>query len=369
MPDAAMTTVAMGCSSAWWCAGAAGVFVVAAWLHLRFWTRRLTRSVSYDETLRIATPDGSAFELRRLRGAAGSLPPVVIVHGIAMNHRNLDPDADLSLARDLHAAGRDVWLLTLRCGRQDLSWRERRACRFEALARYDVPGAVATVLARTGAQQVDYVGFSMGGILLYAALGRSLPRAQVRRAVTIGSPAQIARLISGVGWLRHLPQRWMPGLPLRTLSRMTAFASEWLETFIHRPLLQLANATPGYVRHTAVDAVMSVPGPLVHDLIRWGWGDGAIRLDDGKDILQALQHVDVPVRFFAGAADGLAGPRAVARAYAAWGAATTVDKQLILLGKQAGHGADYGHGDLAIGVRARADVFAPVCAFLAEPSP
>ena len=49
------------------------------------------------------------------------------------------------------------------------------------MAEHDLPTAVAAILERTDAPQVDYVGFSMGGMLLYASLGHTLPAAQVRR--------------------------------------------------------------------------------------------------------------------------------------------------------------------------------------------
>ena len=76
----------------------------------------------------IATADGSAIELRRVpvpEGVERAGPPALLVHGLALNHRNHDMLEDLSLARYMAKRGRDVWLLTLRSGRADLGWRER----------------------------------------------------------------------------------------------------------------------------------------------------------------------------------------------------------------------------------------------------
>src|SRR5687768_11595496 len=109
----------------WWLIAAIGALALGAciaWAHHAYWTRRLRVVTDYAELHRLATEDGSAIELRRLRSNAESeLPPVVLVHGLATSHRNHDVDPDFSLARYLEAQGRDVWLVTLRSGREDLA--------------------------------------------------------------------------------------------------------------------------------------------------------------------------------------------------------------------------------------------------------
>lgn len=106
---------------------AATVLAVALWAHALFWRRRIAIALPYAETHRIATADKSAIELRRItQPVAQVLPPVLLVHGIAINHRNMDTHPDYSLARALAKTGRDVWLLTLRSGRSDLSAAERK---------------------------------------------------------------------------------------------------------------------------------------------------------------------------------------------------------------------------------------------------
>jgi pimeloyl-ACP methyl ester carboxylesterase len=347
--------------------GVALVLWLATWAHLRFWVARLTRPLAYDGQWRIATPDGSAFELRRLQPPhPTTLPPVLLVHGIAINHRNLDPQDDQSLARTLRDLGRDVWLLTLRSGRDDLSWHERHHCSFAALAQQDVPLAVDEVRRRSGASQVDYIGFSMGGMLLYASLGRSLSASWLRRAVIMGSPGRVGRVVPGVGWLRHLPPMWLPGLPLRPLSHLVAFASEWFGTPIHSLIMNLRNARAGSVRLAAVDAVQSIPGPLLHDMLRWAYRDGVVRLDDGLDVLDGLAAVDVPVLFVAATVDRLGPSAALRKAWQAWGRERpAVRKAWLLVGREGGHASDYGHVDLILGPHSPRDVFAPVCQFLA----
>ncbi len=352
-----------------WGAGALALLVVAGWAHLRFWTARLTLPMTYALEERIATPDGSAFELRRIptdpaATPASGLPPVLLVHGVAINHRNLDTHPDWSLARHLSRQGREVWLLTLRTGLPDLSRTQRRRSDFLSMVRHDVPLAIGQVLERTGASQLDYVGFSMGGMLMYASIGRTVPQNSVRRVAFIGSPG-LGKRLSLVGLDRLLPPSWIPAIPLRFVTRMLAFAAGWSRR--DSLAVNLANAAPGLARLSAVDAIRDIPAPVAADFVRWSRAGGPIDVG-GQPLFDGLQNVEVPALFVAGAGDQLAPPSSVGAAADAWGRADGTEKRLLVLGVQHGHTADYGHGDLAIGLHAPAEVYAPIAAFLAKPT-
>lgn len=357
----------MACAcSLWWALGGLVAAWVLAWAHLVYWRKRLARPVAYDETHRIATADGCAFELRRLRPSApDGGPPVLMCHGIAINHRNVDPDEHLSLARALRLAGKDVWLLTLRSGRSDLSRAERRRTTFAAMVAHDVPQAVQEVRRRADSAQIDYIGFSMGGMLWYAALDDTVPQLQVRRTVLLGSPGRVGQILPFAGVFKGLQPTWMAGLPLRLGGQLVAFAAEWFETWIHRLTMNLRNCTPGYVRHVSMEGVQDVPGPLLHDLIRWAYTDRVPRLADGRDILAKLGNVDVPVLMVAGTRDKLCPVDHLRFAFERWGCNKPhTPKRLLLVGKAHGHVDDYGHTDLMIGRNAAQEVFAPVVQFL-----
>lgn len=338
-------------------------------LHYTFWMRRLRAPLPYDLLETLTLPDGVRCQLRRLGPAARtSTPPALLVHGIAINHRNLDISAQTSLARTLRDKGHDVWLLTLRSGLPDSRAFERRRTTFSAMVEHDLPVAVAEVCRRTGAAQVDYIGFSMGGMLLYAALGRSVPLAAIRKVAIIGSPGRVRIPIPLLSKLRGLPMWIAPPFPFRVPGRMVAFASEWLHTPIHRIPYNPANVAPGITRTALVNAICDVPAALNRELGRWAMGDGQIRVG-GQRALDALAQVRTPVRFFAGVGDRLAPPNSVQAACDAWGSDHGgVDKALSVVGLAHGHAADYGHGDLALGAHAEADVFLPIADFLAASS-
>jgi pimeloyl-ACP methyl ester carboxylesterase len=290
---------------------------------------------------------------------------VLLVHGIGANHRNLDAEPERSLARLLHESGRDVWLLTLRSGRSDRRLLEHRKVRFRSMVDHDLPLAVEEILARTKATSIDFVGFSMGGMLLYAAFTRQLAEAKIRRVAIIGSPGLIWPPIR---WLRHAPVAVgliIPHLPLRFLSRMFAFVAEHLRTPLHRVIYNPTNVAPGSVACAMVNMIADVPRAHVGDFTTWALTSGELVIV-GERVLDRLADIRTPALFIAGGGDKLAPPHAVEAAFEAWGHATDVEKEIIVLSREAGARADYGHGDLAMGRHVVEDVFEPIVRFLAR---
>ncbi|MEY3015687.1 MAG: hypothetical protein RIT45_4422 [Pseudomonadota bacterium] len=350
---------------------------LAIWAHVRFWRRRLHVPLDYDETHRLDTPDRSAIELRRLRPSGGTaeteaFAPVLIIHGLAINERNCDVHPERSLARHLAAAGRDVWLVTLRSGRSDHAPGERARVRFEAMAEHDVPLAVQTIRARTGAAAVDLCGFSMGGMLLYATLGRSIPRDAIGRVVIFGSPARLGVPVWPLSKVRGLPDWLAPMMPYSLLCTLYAPFVDWFATPFHRVAYNPDGVRRGLTGPLMVDGMRDVPRALHREFAGWAMSDGELRVR-GERVIDGLRDLDVPVCFFAGADDRLAPPRSLKPAFAAWGEARVargevVEKHFVTLGRAFGHGHDYGHGDMMYAERCPAEVFEPARRFLdAEP--
>jgi polyhydroxyalkanoate synthase len=334
-------------------------------LHYRHWVRRLSVEMEYVLTERIATPDGAVIELRRLPFGETKGPPVLCVHGIGIDHRNNDAVPAASLARFLAEQGRDVWLLTLRSGMEQSTWKQRRLMRFDAMARHDLPLAVAEIRKRTSAREIDYVGFSMGGMLLYGALGDTIPEEAIRRVVILGSPGKLVSPFRLVSFFARAPRLVVPRLPLRIPSRMVAFVADSVRTPIHHLVFNPKNVDRGIAPSTLM-TIRDIPAELMADFASF-LADGGRVCFDGEDVLVRIRKHRMPALFFAGGADYLAPIAAVSAAFEAWGAdVLPVDKRLVLL-DVANAGMDYGHGDLAIGRQARQHLFEPVLAFLEGP--
>ena len=349
-------------SVVWATVGFLGI-LIASVAHYRFWVRRLTLPMRYARFDRLETEDGSAIEMRRLPPPSNpESPPVLLVHGVAANHRNLDAEPERSLARVLSEAGRDVWLVTLRSGRADAGSREPPAT-LVAMARYDLPLAVEHILQTTYAKQIDFVGFSMGGVVLCGALADSLTEVSIRRAVVLGSPGVIHPPHRALGLISRLVRALVPAFPLRFAARMSAFAADILVTPVHRWVCNPANIAPGSAGRAMVNLIEDVKMAQIRDFADW-IAAGTVQLE-GTNVLDRIGDVAIPVLFLAGSADRLAPPSAVQRLHDAWGSRTRVEKQLVVVGE--GHGAvtDYGHGDLVVGRHVVNDVFVPIRDYLA----
>lgn len=138
------------------------------WGWLRVWAREvaaIAHLVAWHVTLpaahRVRTP-------ARVQGA-----PVLCVHGYGQDASNFH-----GLRRMLHARGRPTAAVTLAVGPAEF------AAYVRALDR-----ALRRLLADTGADRVDVVCHSMGGLVLRAALDRAPDlRARIGRVVTLGTP-------------------------------------------------------------------------------------------------------------------------------------------------------------------------------------
>jgi pimeloyl-ACP methyl ester carboxylesterase len=163
---------------------AAALGVVTLWFQL---TRRVFRLEAAPDEIHFAeTGDGWRIAVHRYRPSEirSGLCPVLLCHGIGANALNLDFDDRLSLARYLRRQGFDAWVLELRGRGMSVPARPERArtdfC-FDEYVAEDARAAIAAVRRATGAAQVHWVGFSLGGLVGYALLSdpaRSSPWAR-----------------------------------------------------------------------------------------------------------------------------------------------------------------------------------------------
>ncbi len=217
-----------------------------------------------------------------------------------MSHSCFDLE-EHSLARHLSREGFDVWLLTLRSGRTYLSPFGPKHCDFASMVAHDLPFAVDTVLRRTGKTQLDIAGLSMGGMLVYASLGRSVAEDKVRRVVVFGSPGMI-RPLGLLGLSRYVPAALSLGVPIRALVRTVAFAPRVVPRFLWNRLYNPHNVDAQYERRMLWNIWEGIPGRLGRDFVNWSAAGGVISVNR-LPILDGLARVSVPVLFFAGHVD------------------------------------------------------------------
>jgi poly(3-hydroxyalkanoate) synthetase len=287
-------------------------------------------------------------------------PPVVLCHGISGNARHFDLDADHSLARWLAARGYDAWSMSLRH-----TYDSRlpagahpdgtQPTNLDTYGGHDLPAVFAEVKRRTGQAQVDYVGHSMGGLVLYVYLATS--GTDVRRAVLLGAPARL-RFGGGIeSFVRARSELspWLPDVPNGRWAPLY-FPLQGVETPIDLLVMNpqnIANDTwHRFVVTGTADMASGVLGQfwlgIAHD--RFESADGKV------DYLAALAHTKVPMLFVAGKDDRIALASGVKAAYDVAGG----EKKFILLGEENGALHDYGHVDMLVGERAPQELWPQV---------
>lgn len=143
---------------------------------------------AYDEHRTIHTEGGCELDLWRYKPEQpNDCPPVMLVHGLTANHRNLAFDEQYGLAQYLNRQGYDCWAIDLR-GR-DQFWASGEPWCFDDYLDHDLPRAVDYILEETESEQLHWVGHSMGGMLLLAYAGTRTDTDKLASGTTIGSPA------------------------------------------------------------------------------------------------------------------------------------------------------------------------------------
>jgi pimeloyl-ACP methyl ester carboxylesterase len=333
----------------------AAVLAALTVAHFLFWTWRLHAPSRQDELLRAATRDGWSLAVgrRRPRGAP-RLPPVLLVHGIAMNREALDFGVERwSLAAHLAEGGFDCFALDLR-GHGDSRAGPRTRWTLDTYLHEDVPAALDLVRERTGSESALFVGHSQGALLGMAAC--ALYPSRVRALVALAPPAHFhaqPRLTALVG-LRRVGV----GMHLRPFARVVAPFSGYWHPRIFDLSINLRNVEPYVYRRLLANAVEDLH-PGVVDHFAASIRDDSFRSCDGAvDYRAMFPRCTQPALFVSAEKDGLAPPEVVEAGYREWGG----PKRLW------SGGADFGHTDLLLGRGAPETVFPVVREFLVEQS-
>ena len=293
------------------------------------------------------TDDGWQMKLRHFPAQG---PPVVLVHGMGTNHNNWDFREEVSLAAYLQARGWDVWVPELR-GDDDTTPPSGDAARnysFDDHARRDLPAAIDAVLAETGAEQVYWVGHSMGGMLLYTSL--TLFPEKIAAGVAIAAPA---RFEAKSGWIRAarvggylMPNRGV----MHNEAIYTALRPFGRANPIYGILLNRQNADWTLIKSIGEAGLEDMSRVTVDQVHMW------LRTERFLDVEGEswLQPADVPVLLLSGSLDKVAPSENVAAACEVY---TDCEYRLL---------EGYGHVDPVVGSSARAEVYPLIEGWLSE---
>lgn len=322
----------------------------------------LMRTAPVTERRMVRTSDGWELCLRRIRlqGAPRDAPPVMMLHGLAANHHSFH-FAERSMAAWMAARGHDVWIPELR-GHGD-SLARSYDWDVDAYLERDLPALISEILSATGAQALDWVGHSMGGVLLMLYGARHDPRI-IRRGVTIASAVDYSvgetayrSLLALRPLLEPLP--YLPfGPAMRLLAPVFGRGRRLPERFHVWP----PNIEPDLVRRIYARCFHTIPTSLLLSLSTT-FETGGFRLATGDPLLPSVPKLNAPLLMLAGSKDHQVSTEAVAHSARIIGDNASVR----LYGVQHGHAHDYGHFDLLLGSRAPVEVWPDVATFLEAP--
>jgi len=285
---------------------------------------RLKPGNSMDFTVELAVTRLGLVAAPDVRGV-----PVILLHGSFSNRRFWYSPKGIGLGAHLARAGFDVWIPEMRghgLSARNEAYRHNRVADY---ARYDLP-AIADFVAEQSGQAPHWIGHSLGGTTLAAALGgHYLDGKQAASVALFGS--QITRTY----WpLKVPPLTWSTRLLLKRFEHVSG---------------------PRFKRGPEDE-----PMGIILESMRWHGLFG--RFGDKKDDWWAgLRHVEVPTLCVAATGDHQDPEWACRELFEQIG---SEEKEFLCLGREYGFTEDFGHVQMLVSKAAQAQVWPRVVDWL-----
>lgn len=248
--------------------------------------------------------------------------PVVLLHGSFSNRRFWYSPKGIGLGAYLARAGFDVWIAEMRghgLSPRNEAYRHNNVTQY---VRYDLPAIAAFIREQTG-QAAHWMGHSLGGVILAAALGGGyLDERHACSAALFGS--QVSRVywplkIPPVEWGARLLLKMAPYLSGRRLKR----------------------------------GPEDEPIGIALESLRWHGLFGGFRERD-NDWWAGLAKVSLPVLAVTAEADRMDPPWACRELLQQCSGAVTA---FLCLSRQSGFSSDYGHVEMLVSKEAQHEVW------------
>jgi pimeloyl-ACP methyl ester carboxylesterase len=319
---------------------------------------------------------------RPLHPDPGKLP-VILCHGLGLN-ATFWTITDHHLPSELNARGYDVYVFDIRgsgenarLGRHDWINRRLRQTPFhergerswnaDDLWRYDVPAILDYVRRETGHDRVNWVGHSMGGMLMFPYLELAPHPERIATLVGMGSSVTLAEapqrdILQANRALRALSLLASPGRLGRPLTYIRLPGMSQIDRFYFSGDNVDERTVSRFYGYTLEDPGAGAFRQL-DPYLQYGH---MISADGRVDYAALLGRVTTPTLLVAGEADIISDVPSTELTFQAIG---SPDKSLMKFGASHGQVADYGHCDLVWSRHAPREVFPPVIDWLDRHQP
>ena len=359
--------------------------LVTPWLIDYAYRKLYSSGDANPELHKVPTRDGIEVALWHYSPNGNGDEPVLFVHGLGANHRNMALNEENGLVQYMVQKGYDCWAIDLR-GRGGSDTPNGSWC-FDDYAKKDLPATLDYILEETGYDKLHWVGHSMGGMLYYAVAGALDHQEKIASATTMASPFgmqepllvnrlalflnRIARAADTMPLTQFLNLRLkdLPGylkeydVPLHRLPQ--AYMIRWVGFFLilfKRFLPQdfiLAYMNPNQVDDATIrkgvnEVVERMSFRELNQFADWVLNDRWTDEDQVIDYAKGVPNLRVPTLMIGGAED-----RMTPAHHLKWGfkAMDTDDKKFVLAGEDTGFEDDYAHVDIVLGKNARDEIF------------
>jgi len=326
------------------------------------------------------TQDGWRLGVRRYRPAQpdpGKLP-VVLCHGLGLN-ATFWTITDDHLPAQLAASGYEVFLFDLRASGEnarqgvgghfnrflrETPFRERGESNWSVddVVRYDMPAIIDHVVQQTGRDQVNWIGHSLGGMIMFPFQQLSPEPYRIANFVGMGSTIiqattpqqQMLSANSGIRLLQNVASAGRLGRPL-TFFRMPGM--DKVDRFYYTAENVEPQTVSRFYGYTLED-----PGPgALRQFAPYLRHGRLLSADERIDYVAHLSEVVVPTLMVAGETDLISDVPSTRMTFEKLG---SPDKTLLIYGEGQGSLGRYGHCDLVWSKNAPREIFPDVIKWL-----
>ena len=295
--------------------------------------------------------------------------PVVLVHGLLVNSHFLNLTREYSLAQYLAEEGFDVWNLSLRGTGRSLKPLKAppKKWSLDDMINDDLSSVISYVQRQSGSPRVNWVGFDMGGLLLYGYLEKKRSGSGIGALVTIGTPVTfndpkqepmkaLLKLEDHPTWKKIL--LYLDG-PL--VQRLLIPRIPTVEEFFYNP-----ENMDQEVKQRFLETALAPVNPGVLDQVITMVRKGEFVSTTGNHSYRKnLAKIRVPLLIIGGEKDPVAPPQVLRATYREL---KSPDRTRRIFGSRPKDSVAYGHYDLILGKKAKEEVFPVIGSWLRKRS-